>query len=258
MAPADEAKLAFHLAGFHQLGQYQLRQHRVAEVRVPLGGYQGVPVPRRREHPPHPQRGGQQLGHASRVADMLGEHRAQGGDRRPVVPVLGVIVVLDDQASVPGPSDQLAAAFAVEHHSGRKLMRRGQQDRRGAAGPELVDPQAAGIDRDRRGIQLPVAQLLAGAERSGIFHPDRADSAGEQPLGQQAQRLRDAGHDADLIRVHPDPAVAGQPAGHGLAQRGRPARISVPEPGRRKLAEYRPFRAQPGRPRERGQVGQAG
>jgi hypothetical protein len=56
MAPAQEAKLAFQLTGFHQPGQYQLRQHRVAQVRVPLGSHEGVPVLRRREYPSDPQR----------------------------------------------------------------------------------------------------------------------------------------------------------------------------------------------------------
>ncbi|MFG3698722.1 hypothetical protein ACGF5C_12510 [Micromonospora sp. NPDC047620] len=58
---------------------------------------------------------------------MVGQHGAQGGHRRPVVAVLGVVVVLDDQAAGPGPRRELAAAVAAEHHAGRELVGRGEQ-----------------------------------------------------------------------------------------------------------------------------------
>jgi len=98
--------------------------------------------------------------------------------------VLGVVVVFDDQAAVAGPSHQLAAPFAFQHHPGRELMCRGKQDGRGAARAQLVHPDSVGVDRDRRGVEQPVVQLLPGPQRTRILNRYRVDPGGAQDLRQ--------------------------------------------------------------------------
>jgi len=122
----SKPQVPFQLARGHQLGEYELGQDGVAEVLVALGGDDRLAQRRRHEQPADAQRRREDLGHAARVADLLGQGGAQRGHRRPVVAVLGVVVVLDDQAAIAGPLPQLTPPRAVEHHAGGELMRRGE------------------------------------------------------------------------------------------------------------------------------------
>ena len=84
------------------------------------------------------------------------------------------------------------------------------------------------------------------------------ESGALQHQGEQGQCLRDAGDHDQLIRVGPDAPVSGQPAGDRLPEHRRAGRVAVAEGGGREIRQHRPFRPQPGRPREGGEVGDAG
>lgn len=171
--------------------------------------------------------------------------------------MFGVVVVLDDQSALLGPAHQLTAPFTAEDHAGRELVGWGEQDARGADGPQFVDAYAVGVDRDRRGGQLPDAQLLAGPEGPGVLHGDLADPGTVQHPCEQAERLGGAGDDDHFVRIRPDSPVAGQPVGDGAAQLRGPPGVSVAEHGRREVREYGALGAQPSRSRESGQIGHA-
>jgi hypothetical protein len=71
---------------------------------------------------------------------MTGRGGLQRGHRGPVVAVLGVVVVLDDQrVGRDGPVQQLAAALGGEYHPGRELVCGGEQ-----RGPQTAIRQVAG------------------------------------------------------------------------------------------------------------------
>lgn len=80
VAAPDVAQVPFEFARVHQPGQDQLGEDAVAEVGVPLGRDQGVAQVGRDQQPADPQRGGEQLGDAARVADPVGQEGAQRGD----------------------------------------------------------------------------------------------------------------------------------------------------------------------------------
>ena len=229
VAPAQDPQVAFQLARAHQLGQHELRQDGVTQVGVALGGHQRVVISRRGQDPPDPKRGREELGDAAGVTDLPGKRRVQRGDRRPVIAVLGVVVVLDDQAAVAGPLMEVAAPGAVEDHAHGELVRGSEHDRPGPAGAQLVDLQAALIDRDRQRVHLPALQLLPGPERPGVLHRDRRQPGRVERPGQQGQGLGHAGDDDHLVRGHPDAAVAGQPVRDREPEGPGAARIPVPE-----------------------------
>ncbi len=71
--------------------------------------------------------------------------------------------------------------------------------------------------------------MLAGAERSWVLHRYLGDPLMTEHLGEQRQRLRDAGDDEHLARIHPDAAIARQPVSDCETQRRRATRIAVAE-----------------------------
>ena len=106
----------------------------------------------------------------------------QGGDRRPVVPVLGVVVVLDDQASVPGP------CASARGGARRRAPLRSGTDARGSAGPPGRRWPGARRPAGRAGRPRPAGCPAAssagagGCRATGVLHRDRADSVPEQHL----------------------------------------------------------------------------
>ena len=76
---------------------------------------------RRGDEPPEPQRRRERLRRRAEVDDAVGREPLQRPDRRAVIAVLGVVVVLDHD---PAPREQRAPPLGREHGAGRELVRR--------------------------------------------------------------------------------------------------------------------------------------
>ena len=161
---AQQAMMPFQVARRHEPGKHELRQDGITEVGVPLGGHDGLAQQRRDQEPADPERRREELGDAARVTDPVGQHRVQGRDGRPVVAMLRVVVVLDDQPPSGRPLPQVAAPRAVEDNAHRELVRRGDHDGRSATRSQIADAQAAVVDTHRRRREAPALQLLPRAE----------------------------------------------------------------------------------------------
>ena len=258
VAPPEEPQLPLHVTRPQQLGQHELRQGGVAEIGVPFCLDKPPAVAGRRHNPPHSQCGSKQLGHAPEIEHLLGEHRAQGGDRGAVVTVLGVVVVLDHKPPVGRPSRQFPAPLAVEHDPGRELVRRGQHNGGHADGPQFVDAKPPGVDSDRWSAELRVPEVLADPQGAGILHRHLMDALVMHQVGKQAEALGDARDNKYLIGADPDPSVASQPIGDGGTQRRGTGRVAVAQGRGREVAEDTTLGTQPRRSGKGGQVGQTG
>ena len=132
-----------------------------------------------RHQPAQPHARGQRLGRAAGVGDLAGRRGLQRGHRRPVVAVLRVVVVLDDQrVGRGGPVQQVPAALRGQHDPGGELVR-GREQRRPHARLRARSPTCSpcGVHRDRHRPQAPVGQLVAGPARAGVLDRDLADPA---------------------------------------------------------------------------------
>ena len=97
-----------------RLGQRELLEHRGAAVGERLLVRQRAGQPRRREHPPEPQRRREPLRDRADLHDPLGRDALERADRVAVVAELGVVVVLDDQrVLVLGPLEQRRAPLGA-------------------------------------------------------------------------------------------------------------------------------------------------
>ena len=148
LAGADPAQVPLEGARRQQLGEGELAEGGAGDVRPLLAHHQLLPHVRRGDHPAQPQRRGQRLRHAAQVDDVLGGERRERGHRRAVVAVLGVVVVLDDEAAVPGPVQEGAAARRGEHDAGRVLVRGCREDGAHPGPGEGVDVAAEVVHRD--------------------------------------------------------------------------------------------------------------
>lgn len=257
VASADEAQVAFEGAAFHQAGQYELREGGVTEVGEAFGVDEVLAVGGGGEEPADAQGGCEEFGNTADVADVLGGHGAQGGYGGVVIAVFGVVVVLDDESAFAGPVHQGAAPLAAEDHSGGELVGGGEQYGGDAGGAERLDADAVGVDGHGRGFQVPVAQVLAGAEGAGVLDGELVDAVGVEHFGEEAEGLGGAGDDQDVVGVGGDAAVEAEPAGYGAAQCGGAAGVAVSEVAGGEFGQNGAFGAQPGGAGEGGEVGQA-
>ena len=247
-------------AGGDQFGQCELTQCRAGDVRPALA-LDDLLAQRGRSHQPaQPQRRGQRLGHATQVGDTVRGHRLQRGHRWSVVAVLGVVVVLDDQATGPGPADQLPPPLGGQHHPGGELVGRGDHHD-GQPGVCSARPRPGrGRPPGPGGRPCPIGRAGRGyppspGPRTRRFRSPRA----AQRLHQHGQALRDPVDHDHLGR-------------RGCARRGcgsasRPAPCAAPgcRAGRRSPSsaggcrgQCVPLGAKPGLAGKRRQVGHAG
>ena len=229
--------------------------------------------PGRRDQPAQAHARSQCLGRAAGVGDLSGSRGLQGGHRRPVVAVLRVVVVLDDQRIGRGrPVEQLTAPPRGEHDPGRELVSGREQHRLQASARQVVHHQPVLVHWYRYRAQAPVGELVAGAARTRVLHGDltlrprlqwpRLQWPGlqwpGQPLGQQGEGLGHPGDDDDVVGLRAQAAGAREPARQLLAQPLAAPRVAVAEVGDAGLCQHRPLGAQPGGPGEPGEVGYAG
>lgn len=59
--------------------------------------------------------------------------------------MLGVVIVLDYQPALAGPSQQSASPLPLQDHAHRELVGGGEDYHRRPGGSELTDPEPAGV-----------------------------------------------------------------------------------------------------------------
>ena len=134
----------------------------------------------RRRDPPEPQPRRERLARRARVDDPLGPQPLERADRLPVVPELGVVVVLDDPARSPvGPVDERGPAIGRQHATGRVLVRGRDEHRVDVRGVQPVDEDPRVVDRDRDDRQpaLDDRAAVLGVRRVLDGHPPGATRA---------------------------------------------------------------------------------
>ena len=205
----------------------------VALVRDPLDEL------RRQQQPSQPQRRGQRLARRPHVDDAFRRQALQRSERRAVVAVLGVVVVLKHEAAAGGPLQKLGAARRRHGDAGRRLVSGRDEHRVELAGAgrdrvQLADPGAVGVDRQRAQAGAVRGQDRAVRRQSGVLDGDVRRTQG---AGEQDERLGGAGADDDPLRVGDGAAHAAQVLGQGAAQLGRTARVGIPKRFRRHRRE---------------------
>ena len=98
--PVDGAhapQVAVELAAVEEVGERELVEHRRAAIGEQLGLGDALDELRREDEPAEPEPGRERLAGGAGVDHAVGSEALQRADRRAVVAVLGVVVVLDDQ-----------------------------------------------------------------------------------------------------------------------------------------------------------------
>ena len=139
--------VAIVVAAGKELSEGELVESRREVVKKALGALHLIDEMRRNHEPAKAQCRRQCLRHRSDLHHMLGRHTLERTHRLPVVAELGVVVILDDQATVrTRPGDQAATPLAAQHVAGRELMRRCDEH---SICVKAVDDHALGVDRLR-------------------------------------------------------------------------------------------------------------
>ena len=154
---------------------------------------------RRHEHPAEADPGGQRLADRAQGDHPVGGESLQRPDGLAVVAELGVVVVLEGSSVDLGcPRDQRVAPLGRQHHAGRALVGRGDDDGSGAgvAGsastsrPSLVDRHGTGIIPARRTGDRSCSR------RPRILEADARDARAREGAQHHVESLAEA---ADVI-----------------------------------------------------------
>ena len=207
-----------------------------------------------RDHPAEPQRRRQRLRRRAEVDDPLRREPLQRADRRAVVGVLGVVVVLEHEpVAVRRPREQRAAALGRHHGAGRELVR-GRDEERVRVEPR-VDTSAVAVHGHADDLEAGRADRRPRVVERRVLHGHPSCPAARQHAAGEPQPLRvAAGHD-HVLRRRRHAADAHEVGGQLGAQDVVAARIAVVQRRIRDLGE-RP--AQRGRDRAARELERSG
>ncbi len=211
----------------------------------------------RRDHPGHPEPGGEDLrrgaevGHDVRAAG----HAVQRGQPADVVTELPVVVVLDHQRASPaGPADQGRAPGRGQPRAERKLVgRRGV--RGGVARVQVGRVQALLVHRDRADDGARGLQRAPPFGISGLLERHRAPRQGRRK-NQCAKPGGHARHQDDVRRIRGHAPGPAQVRGQGLLE--RPMRLVEGKAAGDRVRSRRPPRRSPMFNRDQAGIGVAG
>jgi hypothetical protein len=255
-------QVAVELAALEEVGEGKLLDHRRAEVIALLGGNQIRGDAFGGDHPAEPQAGCERLRNRARIHHTAGREALDGADRRAVVAVLGVVVVLEHEPPAGGrPLDQGGAACRGEHHTRRELVGRCHDDgveRGRSARLEQLGAKALLVDRDRHGLEPGGRELHPRRPAPRLLEPDSPGAAPDQGAPEDRHALRHPrGHD-HALGIARRSAHAAQVGGERAPELGRATRIAVVEAGVRGVAKRAAERSEPGAARKERDVRAAG
>jgi hypothetical protein len=177
----------------------------------------------------------------------------------PVVAVLGVVVVLDDDRAAPGgPAEHGRPVAGGQHRTGGPLVRGRQHDGVGAGFLQHVHPDAVAVDRYPGHLEPGRPRGRQGVvSGGGVLEREPLGTRGGQHPDEQGDALRVAGADHDLVGLGQGAADPVQVVGDSGPQLRYAAARQVAEQVVRRGCERPADRAQPRGPGEAGHVGAA-
>ncbi|GIF66197.1 hypothetical protein Ais01nite_42320 [Asanoa ishikariensis] len=165
-APVDRthpAQVPVELAVREEVGERELVHGRRATVGLHLGRGELVDQAGRRDQPADPQPGRQRLARRARVDHPVRVEALQSADRRAVVAVLGVVVVLHhDRVVLPRPTLHRRPGRRRQHATGRPLVGRSQHQRVGRHPGQGRHVDAVGADRHADHLEAGGPRMLPG------------------------------------------------------------------------------------------------
>ena len=173
--------------------------------------------------PAEPQRRRERLRRRAEVDDAVGREPLQRPDRRAVVAVLGVVVVLDHD---PAPRQQRPPPLGREHRAGRELVRGRDEHRVGVERRPARSPcSSTGSPTTSRPAERIVAHASSsdGSSTATARRPARGQRPARQP-----QPLRVAARE-HRRRSPPAPRTRTRYAVSSAPQLGVAARVAVVE-----------------------------
>lgn len=242
------AQVAVVLTALEQMRQGQLVDRGTAVVHQRTLGEDPIPEIGRQHHPADPEGRRECLAHGPHVGDLAGREPLHRRQRRAVVAELGVIVILDDQATcLRRPCEKPRPACGRKRDARRGLVRGGHQHRpdpvsAGARPLEVLDPRPLPVHLQRcepgplAGDDLPVLRKARVLDRNA--------RAPEGPRD-KSQRLGGARSDDDRLRIGHDPANAAKVPRERPPQLRCAAGVGVAEGAVRGAAHDGAQRAQP-------------
>ena len=220
-----------------------------------------------RGHPLDQGRREDQVSEAQRREEHLAEapgeqHRRvllqtlERGDGPPLVAVLAVVVVLEqDRPAPPCPPEQREAAGDAHRHAERVLVGRRDVDKPHALEPPPVDHQTLGVDPDRDEARPHGGEGAGSAAVTRILQAHPVSGVDQQP-GREVERLLDAGDDRDLLRLAARAPGRPEMSGHRVTERPVAERLAAEEEPGRGAAQHPAGDLSPERRREQLQRGQ--
>ena len=247
------------LAAFEDVGEGQLVEGRGAHVGGLLRLDQPVREVRRGDEPAEAQARGQHLARGSRIDHVVPVETLDGADRLAVVAELGVVVVLDDQrAAADGPVDEGGATLGREDGAGRVLVGGGDDDAVDVETVEQVHPHPALVDRHADRVQARSCQRRAVLGVRRVLDGDPARAGGTHRARGQREPLGEPRADHDVGRIRAGATRTVEVCGERDAQLRDAVAVEVGEPLAGGVREHATEAAQPGGPRELGDVRAAG
>ena len=168
-------------------GQELLADHRTDQSRRP-------------QQPAETDPGGQGLAQRTQGQDPVGGESLQGAHGLPVIPELGVVVVLqDDPVDLRRPRDQGLPSLGSHHHPGGALVSRRDDDGLGARVTERVDVQACTVDRHGHRLHPRAPDYLVVLAGPGILEADPLDARAREGAQRQHETLPEAVDDHGVL-----------------------------------------------------------
>ena len=166
-----------------------------------------VDVSRRDDEPAETQSGRQGLARRASVEDVLGRQALDRPDRFPVVSILGVVVVLNDQPiAVHRPGFERRPPFRSQNDAGRKVMGRRHDHGVDPASLQGRDIDPGLVHGDRDDLQAGMSDRLGQVTLTRIFDRDPSCAvvpSGPAPPGPGPERSRCRSRFAGRLRPYP-------------------------------------------------------
>jgi hypothetical protein len=192
----------------------------------------------RQEQPAEAKHGRERLAHRAGIADVVGGHALERGDRMAVIAELRVVVVLDDhRCLLDRPGEQPGAPVGGEHDAGRELMRRRRDHGIDAHAIEAVDYEPALVDGDRDRVQSSQTHRARVMRPRRVLNADAPCAAATQDLERDCEPVREARCHDNVIGCSGLCPRAREVVSQRSSQTGEPSAMRTEQVGVRQCAQ---------------------
>src|SRR5262249_35609613 len=152
--------------------------------------------------PPESKRRRKNLACRAHVHDAVWGQALQRPNWFPVVAILSVVIVLDDnRTSLPGPFEQRPPSLGSEDGAGRVLVRRRCEHGLGLSANQVIDSNSALVDWNARCFQPGGLDVRAHVGMTRILDGEPPHAALAEHAADKANPLRRAGGEDDVLRL---------------------------------------------------------